>query len=268
MRDKPDFLQGAPKLRRHDKRVITRHWRCALASLVAVDRSVARVYNTVKEAGELDRTVFIYISDNGQFFGEHRIKSGKVLPYEEALRQPLAIKIPKRFRDGASRVRRANEAVGNIDLAPTILNLAKAQPCPPTGACRTMDGRSLLPLLTGGGKWPRRRSVLSEYHVPVPHRYGSCDFAAVRSPRKLYAEHYTVTDPETGKCTSVQPPEVERYDLNRDPHELRNLCRGGLLSNCPHGSSQQRLQRLLDRLRRCNGIKGRDQKVDGHPFCK
>ena len=31
----------------------------------------------------------MFISDNGVFFGEHRIRSGKVLPYEEALHLPL-----------------------------------------------------------------------------------------------------------------------------------------------------------------------------------
>jgi arylsulfatase A-like enzyme len=267
MSDKPEFLQGAPRLKRVAKRKITRHWRCSLASLVAVDRSVARVYDAVKQEGELDRTVFIYISDNGQFFGEHRLKTGKVLPYEEALRQPLAIKIPKRYRDGRPRVPLMGAATGNIDVAPTILGLAKARPCPPSGACRTMDGRSLMPLLTGRGRWPERRSVLSEYHVPVPHRYGSCDFAAVRTPRTLYAEHYSVTDPATGKCTTVQPPEVERYDLKRDPYELDNLCHEGLVSNCPPGRAQERLDRELTRLRHCAGIRGRDQKVDGRPFC-
>lgn len=267
MSDKPAFLQGSPRLKRVTKRKIKRHWRCSLASLAAVDRSVARVYRAVKHQGELNRTVFIYISDNGQFFGEHRIKTGKVLPYEEALRQPLAIKVPKRYRDGRPRVPVVGAAAGNIDLAPTILALAKGRPCPPRGACRTMDGRSLMPLLTGNGRWPHNRAVLSEYHVPSPHRYGSCDFAAVRTPRTLYAEHYSVTDLATGKCTAVQPPEVERYDLKRDPYELDNLCYGGLTSNCPQGRAQARLERELNKLRHCAGIRGRDQKVDGRPFC-
>ena len=43
----------------------------------------------MKDAGELRKTVFIFISDNGQFYGQHRLRSGKVLPYEEALHLPL-----------------------------------------------------------------------------------------------------------------------------------------------------------------------------------
>jgi len=190
-----------------------------------------------------------------------------VLPYEEALRQPLAIRLPERYRDGAARIPDVGAAVGNIDLAPTILNLAKANPCPPTGACRTMDGRSLLPLMTNQGEWPQRRAMLSEYRVPVPHRYGTCEFAAIRTRTTLYAEHYSVTDPNTHQCTTPQPPEVERYDLTSDPYELQNRCYGGNLANCPIGKSQQRLEAKLQRLRRCAGIEGRDEQVDGRPFC-
>ena len=267
MGDKPKFLRQSPKLSPDEKREISKHWRCSLASLAAVDRSVARVYRAVKKEGELNRTVFIYISDNGQFFGEHRVATGKVLPYEEALRQPLVIKMPKRYREGAARIRNIRDAVGNIDLAPTIMDLAKARPCPPDGRCRTMDGRSLLPLLTGRGGWPVGRPLLSEYRVLVPHRYGTCNFAAVRTPTTLYAEHYSVTDLRTNKCADAQPPEVERYDLKRDPFEMRNLCRGGRLVDCPPGSSQRRLEDDLRRLRDCAGIKGRDERVDGRPFC-
>jgi N-acetylglucosamine-6-sulfatase len=267
MGDKPAFLRHAPRISARAKRMITKHWRCSLASLVSVDRSVARVYNAVKKAGELDRTVFIYLSDNGQFFGEHRVATGKVLPYEEALRQPLVISVPKRYRDGASRVRTVNAAVGNIDLAPTILDLAQGRSCPAGGGCRAMDGRSLLPLLTDQGHWPQQRALLSEYRVFVPHHYGTCKFAAIRTPTTLYAEHYSVTDLKTDECARVRPPEVERYDLTRDPFELNNLCHGGSLAACPVGRSQQRLEGELKRLRKCAGVKGRDERIDGRPFC-
>lgn len=267
MRDKPQFLQGAPKVDNRKIRRITTRWRCALASLASVDRSVARVYQAVKKAGELDRTIFVYVSDNGLFYGEHRVATGKVLPYEEALRQPLVIRMPKRYREGSRRVPAVRDAVGNIDLAPTILDLAKGKPCPADGACRTMDGRSLMPLLGDQGSWPKRRPLLSEYRVFVPHHYGTCKFAAIRTPTELYAEHYSVTDLKKNECVDVQPPEVERYDLKTDPFELHNLCYGGRLSACPPGQVQQRLQADLRRLRNCAGVKGRDERVDGRPYC-
>jgi hypothetical protein len=124
-----------------------------------------------------------------------------------------------------------------------------------------------MPLMSDQGGWPRGRQLLSEYRVFVPHHYGTCKFAAVRTPTTLYAEHYSVTDLKTDKCATARPPEVERYDLNRDPFELRNRCKGGRLNNCPTGQSQQRLEDELRRLRDCAGIEGRDERVDGRPFC-
>jgi arylsulfatase A-like enzyme len=262
--DKPSFLRTLPRLDAGAKHRLRTRWRCALEAIRGVDRGVAHVYRAVQRAGDLQRTVFIFISDNGLFYGEHRIDSGKVLPYEEALRLPLVVSVPTRYRHGAPRVRRVGEPVANIDLAPTILALAGARPCPPTGTCRTMDGRSLMPLLTGSGGWPRGRGLLTEYSVARAGRYDTCQFAGIRTSGAIYVRHVRVVDPNTGRCR--RSPVRERYDLLRDPFELHNLCFGG--GGCPHDRSQRRLQARLRRLRVCAGIAGRDRRVDGRPFCE
>ncbi len=264
IRDKPPFLRGAPRLDSSRKRRIRAKWRCALASLAGVDRSVARIYHAVEDAGELRRTAFIFTGDNGLFYGEHRIDGGKVLPYEEALRQPLVIDLPKRFRDGGVQ-RTIGEPVANIDLAPTILDLARGRPCTPGGSCRTMDGRSLMPLLTDRGDWPSDRMLLLEYRSPEPDQHKTCNFAGVRTRRTVYVEHYSVADPTTGRCEATL--QVERYDLKDDPYELQNRCYGGLPGSCPTGRTQVGLERAVRRLRDCAGIRGRDRRVDGRPFC-
>jgi N-acetylglucosamine-6-sulfatase len=263
--DKPAFLQGSPRLDSTQKQRIQDKWGCALAALVGVDRSVGRIYEAVADAGELNQTVFIFTGDNGLFYGEHRIEGGKVLPYEEALRQPLVISVPKRYRHGAVRRARVGAPVANIDIAPTILALAHGRPCTPQGRCRTMDGRSLMPLLTGQGQWPSQRELLLEYRSPQPSRHKTCVFAGIRTPRTVYIEHYAVGDPATGQCQLTL--QVERYDLKQDPHELQNQCYGGLPSNCPSVPAQLQLEQDLQRLRNCAGIKGRDQQVNGRPFC-
>src|SRR5581483_7946429 len=112
-----------------------------------------------------------------------------VFPYEESIRLPFAMRVPKRYRDDARRVPKIGQLVANIDLAPTILDLAHAKPCA-RDRCRTMDGRSLMPLLTGKGDWPANRAVLNEYKLPdLPH-YSTCKFAAVRTRSEIYVEHY------------------------------------------------------------------------------
>jgi N-acetylglucosamine-6-sulfatase len=266
MSDKPAFMRNAPLIGAREKRRIREHWRCGLAALAGVDRSVAGVYNAVKQAGELKDTVFLYISDNGQFYGEHRLVDGKVLPYEEALRQPLVMKVPRTYREGSDRVGSVHVPVANIDLAPTILDLAHAKPCPPQGECRVMDGRSLMPLLNGSGKWPPQRALLTEYRAFHPRNYGTCEFAGIRTRGGIYVQHYSVADPTTGECH--QALEVERYDLRTDRFELQNLCHGGLTTRCPSGDQQQELERRLQALRDCAGIQGRDHRVDGRPFCE
>jgi N-acetylglucosamine-6-sulfatase len=260
MSDKPAFLRRAPRINHETRAKVRRHWRCALASLVAVDRSVAAVYNAVKRMGELRRTVFIYTSDNGLFYGEHRLARGKVLPYDEALRLPLVIDLPR----GYARVRRVREPVANIDLAPTILDLAHAEPCPPDGHCRVMDGRSLVSLVTGAGPWPDDRGLLTEYQANSPGRYQTCRYDGIRTRTSIYVEHYSIAT--KGTCRDALA--VERYNLRRDPFELRNLCHGGATASCPSDDRQADLEQRLQQLSQCAGIEGRDEKVDARPFCE
>jgi arylsulfatase A-like enzyme len=265
MSDKPSFLASAPRIGPTERLRIRKLWRCALASLRGVDRGVGKIYDAVKDAGELSKTVFIFISDNGLFFGEHRRYGGKVIPYEEALHVPLLIRAPKRYWDGASQVRKVGRPVGNIDLAPTILDLTAAGSCSAPGHCRTMDGRSLMPLLRRSASWPRRRGLLTEYRAGVA-RYATCEFAGIRTRYDLYVRYSMVVDPSTGQC--VPDDERERYDLTEDPFELRNLCFGGKSGNCPVDAKQLDLETRLSQLRNCAGIAGRDHRVGAHPFCE
>ena len=149
--------------------------------------------------------------------------------------------MPKRYRGGASRVKKVGRPVGNIDLAPTILDLAHARPCSTPDHCRTMDGRSLMPLLTRSGRWPHNRALLTEYRMADAGRYATCEFAGIRTRDDIYVRHSRVVDPSTSQC--VPDDERERYDLKKDPFELRNLCFGGSSDNCPsrQSSSTSRL---------------------------
>ena len=266
MTDKPSFLRSAPRLDRGAVNRDRRRWRCALGALQGVDRAVARVYRAIKRAGDLRRTVFIFISDNGFFYGQHRIVQGKVLPYDEALHLPLVIRAPKRYLDASPRVRKVRKTVGNIDLAPTILDLAHAQPCPVQGTCRTMDGRSLVPLLSRSSGWLPHRALLTEYSARSPGIYATCQFDGIVTRDDVYVRHSRAVDPSTGDCVSTD--QRERYDVSRDPYELDNLCFAGRAANCPLDARQADLEARLSQLRDCAGIAGRDQQVGGRPFCE
>src|SRR5439155_24504628 len=140
---------------------MTTHWRCALESLRAVDRGVHRITRALKRTGELSNTVLVFTSDNGFYYGEHRLRGGKGLPYDEGVRVPFLVRVPKPLRAGAPVGRTIHLPVAGVDVAPTLLRLAGAEPCRQSGNCRTLDGRSLLPLLRGAGSdWPKERGVL------------------------------------------------------------------------------------------------------------
>jgi len=116
--------------------------RCARAGYYGLvthfDRQVGVVMDALKRTG-LDRnTVVIYCSDHGEMAGEHGMWWKSNL-YEGSVSVPLIVSCPERFASG----RRVNQVTGLIDLAPTLTELAGADPVP--GA----TGTSLVPLLRG-----------------------------------------------------------------------------------------------------------------------
>ncbi len=155
--DKPSFMQKLPSLQPAELDDLQELNGCALASLASVDRNVANVYSAVKKAGELDDTVFIFMSDNGFFQGEHRIPVSKQNPYEEALRVPLVVSAPRGLVGRSPQ--QVDLPVAGIDVTATILDFAGAEPCSSDRSrdCRTLDGRSLVPLLKGKVEQVARR---------------------------------------------------------------------------------------------------------------
>src|SRR5204863_4852074 len=241
--DKPSTVADLPHISYKVFNNIRRRYHCTLAADREVDRSIGHLRSELRRDGELNNTVVFYFSDNGYFFGEHRIPRGKTLPYEPALRVPYAVHVPPRYRAGPQR-RVDRHLVSNEDIPATILDFAgDPQSCAAALDCRTLDGRSLGPLLGGSRRWPRDRAVLSEISGGDKH------WRSVRTPRYLYVRY------EGG--------ERELYDLRRDPDELRHLASEPRYSRVERG-----LAAKLGRLRHCAGIKGRDQQMTGVPFCE
>jgi len=225
---------------------------CRLASLRGVDRGIAEIYDAVERAGELANTVFIFTSDNGLLQGEHGL-GGKNVPYGEGVRMPLAI-LAGEEAIGGGAVPRVPELAANVDLAPTILDLADAKPCARPGNCRELDGASLVPLLRGRpGALPAGRQVLIEGGKGG----GDCLYAGIRTGELSYVEHARLRP--DGTCN--REAAVELYDLGGrlsgrpDPYELENLASPAVrASRDPRvRDALRRLDRRLRKLRRCAG---------------
>ena len=260
VRDKPRFLRQK-RLDRGEVKDLTLKWQCTLASLAAVDRGIARLRELIGRAGELRHTVFVFLSDNGYYFGEHRVQTGKVIPYEEASRIPLRVRVPSAYLGGATPPRNVDEVTGNIDIAPTLLELAEAEPCVRPGDCRILDGRSLVPLLARADLgFPAERSLLYEFSSPRAER-GVCAYQGVRRSSDVFIDFLSVATEEGGECKPTNA--AMRYDLESDPFELRNVCDPA----CPDDPAQQELSASVDRLVDCAGIAGRDPLPPSGHYC-
>jgi N-acetylglucosamine-6-sulfatase len=258
--DKPTFVRALPPMSEDVMSRVELRYRCALASLVSVDRGVGRIVTALRKANELADTAIVFTSDNGFFFGEHRIPEQKTRPYEEALRVPLLIRAPRRALGGSAPVPEVAEPVANIDLAPTILDFADATPCRRRSRCRVMDGRSLARLIRGDGGWPAERGILLEFDAGERARPAKvCRYEGVRSGGRVYVRHTAIADAVTGLCAPTE--EVEHYDLGADPFQLDNLHppAPGSAQEAVERDLSQRLVQLLG----CAGITGRDPAAAG-----
>ena len=132
--DKPRRIRSLPPLNRTQQELIRRRWSCTLATMHVVDRDLNKIVAKLRKEGELSNTIIAYVSDNGYFFGEHRLPNGKGFPYEEALSVPFAIRVPRAL---STSPRLVDEVVSNQDIAPTFLDYADARPCAAPGDCRS-----------------------------------------------------------------------------------------------------------------------------------
>jgi len=170
-------------------------------ALMAIEDGVGEIFRALKETGQLDKTVIVFTSDNGYFYGEHGLSVERRLAYEESIRMPLLVRYPRMIKQGTVR----DEFALNIDLAPTLLSMAGAS------VPGHMQGRSLEPLLKGQRvKW--RDSFLIEYYSDrVFPRIAQMGYKAVRNAGWKYIHYLELEGMD------------ELYNLKTDPYEMKNL---------------------------------------------
>jgi len=166
-----------------------------------VDAGVGRVMKELAELDLADNTVVILMGDNGYFLGE-RGYAGKWLPYDLSIRVPLLVLDPRASKEFKGLV--PSEQVLNIDIAPTLLDLAGV------AIPAQMQGKSLVPFIRGGTPKEWRTDFFVEHlfnHPEIPKHEG------VRGERYKYARYF-----------EQSPVYEELYDLQEDPMETTNLA--------------------------------------------
>ena len=175
--------------------------RLRAAMMASVDEGVGALLDALAANGELDRTLILFLGDNGYFFGEHALGPERRFAYEEGIRSPFVLRYPPRVAAGTA----LTDLVLTIDIAPTLIELAGGKP----GA--QIQGRSLAPLLAGVyDGW--RSAFLAEYFAEnaLPWLV-SMSYKAIRTDRHKLI-HWINRD-------GVD----ELYDLDTDPYELHNV---------------------------------------------
>ena len=219
--DKPDYVSRWPRLHGKGIEALEELHQQRLETLQAVDRGVERIVDSLHATGELGNTVLVFTSDNGYVLGQHRIRQGKVVPYEPGIQVPLLIRGPG-FPKGAVR----QQLVGTQDLGVTLARLARAEPR------RVLDGVSLLRLVRRPSTMAGRDMVIEGGPKEVG---GPMKFTGLRTERYTYVEYST--------------GERELYDLRKDPYQLRNLIGTPRLDR----DLERRLVEQLRQMRHCAG---------------
>ncbi len=169
------------------------------AMIVQVDTEVGRMLQVLEETGQAENTIVIYMSDHGEMLGDHGIFLKGPYFYEDAIRVPMIIRWPGKYKAGL----RSDALVEMIDLTPTLLEAA-GLPIP-VG----VQGRSLTPLLTGQTT-EHRDSIYCEFFDSLALYNPPPMAACVRTDRYKIVYYHKLKSGEL-------------YDLQKDPTETYNL---------------------------------------------
>lgn len=121
------------------------------AMVTCMDRGVGRILNALQETGELENTIFLFLSDNGADVGSSGILRGKkFLEFDGGVRSPTILSWPAMLKGGQT----INQVFGFVDVMPTILDIIKQK------SNAEFDGISMMPVLRGEKKTIDRKLYL------------------------------------------------------------------------------------------------------------
>ncbi len=222
----PYYLPDSPASRKD--------WAEFLQSISRMDRGVGLIIDALREAGQLDDTLIIFISDNGPPF-----PGAKTTLYNSGIHLPLIMAGP-----GLPAGRTNNALVSYIDIAPTILETAGAKN--PSYKQTKFASTSMLSIAKGDDDKGRdavfgshqfheitmyypMRTIVTQKHKLIVNLdnektypfasdlWASPSWQYIRSTKAKMMGERSV-------AAYLHRPKEELYDLTADPNELKNLA--------------------------------------------
>lgn len=170
-----------------------------LGTIASVDDNVGRILDYLDKEKLADNTIIVYTSDQGFYLGEHGWFDKRFM-YNESFKTPLLIKWPNKITPGSTE----DEMVQNLDFAQTFLEVAGVT------APKEMQGKSLVPLLTGKKElWDRDAVYYHYYEYPAEHAVKR-HYGIATKEYKLIHFYYDVDG-------------WELYDSKNDSKEINNV---------------------------------------------
>jgi arylsulfatase A-like enzyme len=203
------------------------------------DATIGAFVADLKAKGEWNNTIFVLTADHGHPAGSFsRFGRGLIEPtpadWEGALADSYRTRVPLLviWPDHIKQDHRVAEPVSLIDLLPTVLELADLPPA------SVQQGQSLVPLLTGEGKWEQVPVILEQVqayeptgqmvgHIEIIDRQWAASLEIL--PASLEETYQQVESLSTaGGWRAARPhrPETPRlllYDLKADPFCTTNV---------------------------------------------
>jgi len=214
------------------------------ASIAQFDDMVGKLVQYVEKKGLAERTIFVFVSDNGWRPSRERqrgrpqeyahTKRSKRAPFDDGLRTPILIRW-----DGVIKPAAHQGLVSSIDLMPTLLAAAGLS----ADAYAQLPGMNLLPAAKGEAEIDSDRAIFGDVYpgdaTSLGHPERDIAYRWVRQGDfKLIVPHH---QREAKRPWGGYLNTVSLYDVSADPFETKNL-----VHSREHQADRERLRTLLD----------------------
>jgi len=160
------------------------------------DHELGRLISWLKESGNYNRSLIVFLSDHGESLGEHGESEHGFFIYNSTIRIPLIVKPPAGSRVSRGRVERPVETAL---VAPTLLGMA--------GMHDKIEGQFQGHSLLDSANDDQDDPAYSETFYP----FSSFGWSPLHSL-------------ENGRYHYIDAPQAELYDLTADPEESKNIA--------------------------------------------